>query len=276
MSNESNTAVLEPPISGEGHQPEPTGTDIAPIENNGHEEDLSDLSAVQIDINATGEMSMKEARAIHENIKRCKGAERILVYLMCERQGWKKLGYSSFEVYAREFLEVADSTAYDWVKQVKISIESQNVKPAAFLPTTPENERKSLLPTSATRHLSKLETPKLRKQAYKEAKELTKDDAEPGKFAANIKNIVDRMLAKPPAPSDAAKAQPSKTAATASEPNAPGQDPEDEGLTLSAISVQDEKANSRLVITSMTASNVPVTIYLPYALLEGTSFHLHK
>ncbi len=117
------------------------------------------------------DMTREEALHAHRMLLCVESAKKFVVRALWKRNGWKHLGFTSFESYCEEVLEVSKTTAYRWIWQVEASLNALNIRFEEvfhFDSDTPPREIPSLLPSLPAEILRRLPTPEMQCRAYKE------------------------------------------------------------------------------------------------------------
>lgn len=128
----------------------------------------------------------------------------VAMCILHKQQGYKKLGYETFDNYAEDGLNVTTRTAYHWIDRVNAKCVIDNVEPEQLLEKVLESDGKvKLLPHVVAQELKRLDKPELMRRAYTEFIELEKvngkseEEARPKFIAAIVSRLAGKLDDKP-------------------------------------------------------------------------------
>jgi hypothetical protein len=124
-------------------------------------------------------MTPEDAQEHHKALRGGLGQLHARLYIMHTLKGFMQFAdsdgkhYETIGDYAASELDLAKSTAYDWVNQVQVTIDGKGISIEDLTKSLKSGKKgDALLPTTVTRKLGQLPTAELRQTAYKTMEEL--------------------------------------------------------------------------------------------------------
>jgi hypothetical protein len=202
-------------------------------------------------------MTPEDAQEHHKALRGGLGQLHARLYIMHTLKGFMQFAdsdgkhYETIGDYAASELDLAKSTAYDWVNQVQVTLDGKGISIEDLTKSLKSGKKgDALLPTTVTRKLGQLPTAELRQTAYKTMEELKTSqtmtapeyDREWGKLTNRL--MVDAGLrvapGRPPKPETNGSEAP-VVAKTVETPTLPVTSPEDDPGKTVEHSVRAER-----------------------------------